>query len=195
MVDEALKLVLSDPEAALQLLEDRDAAFRELTERMAETPDDWALRFRTAALFFHCGLLQDAIKHFQKTVQIPEHELASYNMLGQAFVKDRRFGLDMAVRQFRKGLEAKGHAAQDYLELRYNLAMLLIQNGRLHEAVTELKQILAVDVGFRDVAEWVRWIEGGGPPFDGPPGVAAGLPFPPRPITGAVGKRWPKGRA
>jgi len=110
-------------------------------------------------LCFHLGRIEDAVEQFQKTRGNREHELRSFNMLGLAFAKNPRFGLDMAVRQFRKGLETKGHAEQDYLELRYNLAMLLYQNNRLQEALTELKDILAVDVAYRDVDEWVRLIQ------------------------------------
>lgn len=197
-MDRALELAGHDPEGALRLVADLDdAALRQaLAERIQAAPENAALRFAAACLFLQRGLLQPAIMHLQRTVQVPEFELASYARLGRAFVQDPRFGIDMALRQFRKGLQSKGHPAGEYLSLRYDLAMLLYRQGRLHEAVPELKQIVAVDVTFRHALELQKLIEQerDGPFPPGPPAVAVGLPRPPVPLTRAVGKRWPKGR-
>ena len=74
--------------------------------------------------------------------------------------------LDLAIRQFRRGLETPGFSEQEYLELRYNLAMLQYKNNRLQESLQELKDCYAVDIAYRDVREWIRRIENeiaGGP--------------------------------
>jgi hypothetical protein len=88
-------------------------------------------------------------------------------MLGLCFAeKTGYYMLDLAVRQFRKGLETPGFSEQEYLELRYNLAMLQYRNNRLQEALQELKDCYAVDIAYRDVREWIRKIENdiaGGP--------------------------------
>lgn len=164
-------------------------ALSEWERRVAADPTDHALRFGYAVEAFECGLLQEAIKHFQKTVQVREFELASYSYLGRAFVQDPRFGLDMAILQFRKGLESRGHATEDYLALRYDLALMLVGSGRLHEALRELKQIVAVDVDFRDAMELLRRIAGGFFDDPGPPGAAAVLGLPPHPTVRAIGRR------
>jgi hypothetical protein len=46
-------------------------------------------------------------------------------MLGLCFAEKSGFNmLDLAIRQFRRGLETQGHSEQEYLEIRYNLALL-----------------------------------------------------------------------
>jgi len=150
------RLVETQPEAGEA---SRDRILSEYKERIAAEPTDWTTRFVYGEVCYFLNRVEDAVEQFQKTRSDRDHELRSYNMLGLAFARNPRFGLDLAVRQFRRGLETKGHAEQDYLELRYNLAMLLYQNHRMQEALTELKDILAVDVAYRDVDEWVRLLQ------------------------------------
>lgn len=150
------RLVEVQPEAGEA---SRERILSEYKERIAAEPTDWATRFVYGEVCYFLNRVEDAVEQFQKTRSDRDHELRSYNMLGLAFARNPRFGLDLAVRQFRRGLETKGHAEQDYLELRYNLAMLLYQNHRIQEALTELKDILAVDVAYRDVDEWVRLLQ------------------------------------
>ena len=150
------RLVEVQPEAGQA---SRDQILSEYKERIEADPTDWTTRFVYGEVCYFLDRVEDAVEQFQKTRSDRDHELRSYNMLGLAFARNPRFGLDLAVRQFRRGLETKGHAEQDYLELRYNLAMLLYKNRRFQESLTELKDILAVDVAYRDVGEWVRLLQ------------------------------------
>ncbi|MGI5843047.1 MAG: tetratricopeptide repeat protein [Candidatus Xenobium sp.] len=150
------RLVEVQPEAGQA---SRDRILSEYKERIEADPTDWTTRFVYGEVCYFLDRVEDAVEQFQKTRSDRDHELRSYNMLGLAFARNPRFGLDLAVRQFRRGLETKGHAEQDYLELRYNLAMLLYKNRRFQESLTELKDILAVDVAYRDVGEWVRLLQ------------------------------------
>ena len=84
----------------------------------------------------------------------------SYNMLGMCFAKKKGFNmLDLAIKQFKKGLETRGHGEQAYLELRYNLAMIQYQNGRIAEALNDFKECYRVDIAYRDVRSWIEKIE------------------------------------
>ena len=67
--------------------------------------------------------------------------------------------LDLAIKQFKKGLETRGHSEQSYLELRYNLAMIQYQNGRMSEALSDFKECYRVDITYRDVRSWIEKIE------------------------------------
>ncbi len=137
--------------------------FREYDERIqanvAEKTEDYELRFVYGELCYNLGRIGEAIKQFQKTCRDRDYELRSFNMLGLAFVEDPKLGIKQAIRQLRKGLETKGHAEQDYIELRYNLAMLLYKDNRAQEALTELKDIMAVDVTYRDVEQLIDTIQ------------------------------------
>ena len=131
---------------------------KSFTDKIAEDGADLSVRFAYGELCYYLNRIKDAIEQFQKTHVDRDLELSSRNMLGLAFIKMPRMR-EMAIRQFRMGLETKGHAEQEYLELRYNLAMLFYQTERLQEALTEFKSILAFDVTYRDVEAKVKDIQ------------------------------------
>jgi tetratricopeptide (TPR) repeat protein len=124
-------------------------------------PNDLKARFNYGELCYHLGDLDHAIEQFQQTRRHPDYELMSYNMLGLCFASKRGYMmLDLAINQFKKGLETKGRPEQDYLEIRYNLAMVQYQNSRASEALANLKECYNVDIAFRDVRSWIQKIEG-----------------------------------
>lgn len=112
--------------------------------------------FQYGTLCFHLGELDSAIEQFQQTRRDPALLLPSLNLLALCFAEKSGFNMtELAIRQFRKGLETPGYAEHEYAELRYNLAMLLERLGRRCEALSELR---LCPVTFRDCAEWVgRW--------------------------------------
>jgi tetratricopeptide (TPR) repeat protein len=157
------RLTEVNPEAA----DVKDSVMKDFRQRIDSEPSDLRARFVFGELCYHLGELDHAIEQFQQTRRDRSFELKSYNMLGLCFAEKTGFNmLDLAIRQFRKGLETPGFSEQDYLELRYNLAMLQYRNNRLQEALQELKDCYAVDIAYRDVREWIRRIENeiaGGP--------------------------------
>jgi tetratricopeptide (TPR) repeat protein len=132
-----------------------------LKASVESNPGDLKARFNYGELCYHLGDLDHAIEQFQQTRRNPDFELISYNMLGLCFASKRGYMmLDLAIKQFQKGLESKGRSEQDYLEIRYNLAMVQYQNGRAKEALAELKECYNVDIAYRDVRSWIQKIEG-----------------------------------
>ena len=147
-----LKLQSIDKEVGKKAIDDICQSF---LDKIAQDGADLNTRFSYGELCYHLNRISDAIEQFQKTHVDRDLELRSRNMLGLSFIKMPRMR-EMAIRQFRLGLDTKGHAEQDYLELRYNLAMLFYQTDRLQEALTEFKSILAFDVTYRDVEARVK---------------------------------------
>ena len=147
-----LKLQSVDKEVGKKAI---DAICQSFLDKIAQDGADLNTRFSYGELCYHLNRISDAIEQFQKTHVDRDLELRSRNMLGLSFIKMPRMR-EMAIRQFRLGLDTKGHAEQDYLELRYNLAMLFYQTDRLQEALTEFKSILAFDVTYRDVEARVK---------------------------------------
>ena len=138
----------------------RASVMKDFRSRIEAEPTDLRARFVFGELCFHLGEVDLAIEQFQQTRRDRAFELKSYNMLGLSFAEKTGFNMhDLAIRQFRKGLETAGFSEQEYLELRYNLAMLQYRSGRLQEALQELKDCYAVDIAYRDVREWIRRIE------------------------------------
>jgi tetratricopeptide (TPR) repeat protein len=145
----------------------RTAILTDFRSRIENAPTDLRARFVYGELCFHLDELDAAIEQFQQTRRDRGYELKSFNMLGMCFAEKKGFNMvELAVKQFRKGLETPGHPEGEYLELRYNLAMLQYRNNRFQEALQELRDCQAVDITYRDVREWIRRIESeiaGGP--------------------------------
>ncbi|MGM9991675.1 MAG: tetratricopeptide repeat protein, partial [Candidatus Bruticola sp.] len=147
-----LKLQSINKEVGKQVI---NTICKSFLDKIAQDGADLATRYSYGELCYYLNRISDAIEQFQKTHADRDLELRSRNMLGLSFIKMPRMR-EMAIRQFRLGLDTKGHAEQDYLELRYNLAMLFYQTDRLQEALTEFKSILAFDITYRDVEARVK---------------------------------------
>lgn len=131
-----------------------------LRNKVESNPADLKARFNYGELCYHLLDLDHAIEQFQQTRRNPEFELMSYNMLGLCFAKKKGFNmLDLAIKQFKKGLETKVQSEQSHLELRYNLAAIQYQNGRLRESLADFKECYRVDITYRDVRSWIEKIE------------------------------------
>ncbi|MDO5297171.1 MAG: tetratricopeptide repeat protein, partial [bacterium] len=151
-----MKLTSKDTEAGKEQTAKINSDYLARIEANAE---DWATRFVYGELCFYMRRTQEAIAQFQKTVRNKDFELRSYNMLGQAFAQDRRFGIVMAKKTFSKGLAANGHAEEEYLELRYNFGRLLKDNNCPQEALKEFRDILSIDASYRDTQFLVQEIQ------------------------------------
>lgn len=159
-VPEAGQVLKKLEEAGASGAEIRDAVVSSLRAKVEANPGDLQARFNYGQLCYHLGDLDHAIEQFQQTRRQPAFELLSYNMLGLCFAsKNGYMMLDLAIRQFKKGLETKGHPEQDYLEIRYSLATTYYRNGRLAEALTELRECYRVDIAYRDVRSLIQKIE------------------------------------
>lgn len=162
------ELEKADPDATVV----REAILDAYRSRIAGGEDEelTGLRFIYGELCYHLGvhfapaekgrLLDYAIEQFQRTRGEKAYELRSYDMLGRCFAAKGGLGMvKLAIKQFEKGIECRGHPDQDYLELRYNLGQLLYHHGKLQEALKQFKEIYMVDIAYRDVNVWIEQIE------------------------------------
>ena len=159
-VSEAGQVLQKLEQAGGESVEIKASVIAALKSSVEANPSDLKTRFNYGELCYHLGDLDHAIEQFQQTRRHPDFELMSYNMLGLCFASKRGYMmLDLAIKQFKKGLETKGRPEQDYLETRYNLAMVLYQNNRAAEALAELRECYNVDIAYRDVRSWIQKIE------------------------------------
>lgn len=154
-------LIHLDPESASV----RDMLLTDYQRRIEERPDDMQSKFTLGLLYRISGQIEDAIVLFQDTRKAHELFLHSCNMLGQCFW-ERRAGApasaateEAAVKWFKRGIEAKGYADEDYLELRYNLAEVHNHRNEVTEALKLYQDIYLVDIHFKDVAEKIKQLE------------------------------------
>ena len=131
-----------------------------LKSEIEQNPSDLKSRFNYGELCYHLEDIDHAIEQFQQTRKSADFELMSYNMLGLCFARKSGFNmLDLAIMQFKKGLEIRGHSEPAYLELRYNLASIQYKNGRLKASLSDFQECYRIDIAYRDVGSWIEKIE------------------------------------
>ncbi len=122
----------------------------ECRKRSERFPTDLAIRFELAELYFKLGKIGEAIQEFQRAQANPHKRVASMNFLAQCYAKRKMF--DLAARTFESALKEKNVFDEEKKELVYNYGGVLEQMGKREEAVKQLQEIYAVDIGYKDVA-------------------------------------------
>ena len=121
----------------------------ECRKRAERFPTDLGIRFELAQLYFKLNKIGEAIQEFQKAQNNPHKRVASMNYLGQCYARRRMF--DLATRTFESALKEKVGFDDEKKELIYNYAGVLEQMGKREEAIKQLEQIYAVELGYKDV--------------------------------------------
>jgi len=123
-------------------------------KRIERNPTDLQFRFELGEYLMQAGHFREALPELQRARQNPNARLRAMNALGHCYRELRM--LDLAARQ----LEA---AASEILgmdatkkEIVYNLGLVYGEMGDAQKSLACMKEIYAVDYGYRDVAERVE---------------------------------------
>lgn len=129
--------------------------------RVQDRPTDMGLRFDLGKAYYVAGpsFLDKAIGEFQQSVRDPKRKSDSHLYLGMAFQRKRMF--DMAEKQYEQA--ETGVLSQDKkLGIQYNRAACCAESGNLPKAVEIGKQIMEVDISYKDISQLVdKWGSGG----------------------------------
>lgn len=151
---EISKLDPAAPEYAEKMakLQADKAAYQleECRKRVERFPTDLQIRFELGKLYFQNGKINEAIQEFQKSQANPNRKIQSLNYLGQCFAS--RNMNELAIRTFENAIKEKPVLDDEKKELIYNLACVLEKTGKREDAIKQLEQIFAVDIGYKDVA-------------------------------------------
>jgi tetratricopeptide (TPR) repeat protein len=131
----------------------------ESKERVDRNPTDNELRYELGSRLFKAGQYRDAIQHLQMAKRSPNLRIKVMNQLGQCY--DRMSMTDLAAGQFEEAIAELTGMDETKKELLYNLGLLYEKLGNHAKYLDALKQIYAVDYGYRDVAERVEKSYGG----------------------------------
>jgi tetratricopeptide (TPR) repeat protein len=126
----------------------------EARKRSERNPTDLQLRFELGEHLLDAGLFREALPELQRARQNPNARLKAMNLLGRCY---RELGmLDLAAKQLEEA--AREILAMDPMkkEIIYNLGLVYAQSGDAAKSIDCMKQIYAVDYGYRDVAERVE---------------------------------------
>ncbi|MES2125295.1 MAG: tetratricopeptide repeat protein [Gemmatimonadota bacterium] len=135
---------------------DEDETFREALAEFKRALDqnlpieDHQAHYDLGIAFKEMGLLDEAIGEFQKALRSPEGRLRTSEALGQAFFDQGRPAVSEAVlRAVERGPEGDA----EKIGVLYWLGRAQEAQGKMAEARGCYERVLAVDVGFHDVAD------------------------------------------
>ena len=135
---------------------------RELRERVKAYPTDLNLRFKLGDLLFEQGQVDTAIQEFQQTVRDPKFRSDSHLRLGRSFKTKGQH--DLALRQLEQAMDGQSGMSERVKEILYERGDTLERMGRKDEAKVEFGRIYEFDIGFKDVGDRLRKLEGGESP-------------------------------
>lgn len=141
--------------------------FEEFREAAEEEPlstnEDFETHYNMGTAYKEMELDDEAIQEFQMAVNLTKpgdgtsRYLQCCNMLGHCFVHK---GMPRAaVLWFKKGLDAPGHADEEYKALRYELGSAYQQMGELGRALEIFTEVYGVDVSYRDIGEKLQELQ------------------------------------
>jgi tetratricopeptide (TPR) repeat protein len=138
--------------------------FREAAEEEPSTNQDYETHYHMGTAYKEMELLDESIQEFQTAANLskPSDGTSRYlqccNMLGHCFMAK---GMPRAaVLWFKKGLEAPGHAEEEYKALRYELGSAYQQMGEINRALEIFTEVYGVDVSYRGVADKLEELQG-----------------------------------
>jgi tetratricopeptide (TPR) repeat protein len=118
------------------------------------SPEDYETHYNLGIAYKEMALVDEAIGEFQRAAKSPQHAVECCSMLGLCFLEK---GLpQLAIKWYRKGLEAPGLREEDRLGLLYDLGNVYLDVGERDEAYRTFLEIYGSDANFRDVGERLR---------------------------------------
>ncbi len=148
-----------DEDGARRREKERDAfVLEDAQERVKRYPNDLRLRYRLGVLLFEHGDLNGAIQQFQLSQRNPQHRLRSLYYLALCFKGKKQY--DIAMEQLEKAASEVHTMDETRKDILYELGTLAELTGDKEKAAAYFKEIYAVDIGYKDVAEKIDKVYG-----------------------------------
>jgi len=133
--------------------------FREFKKGVEQqlSAEDYETHSNLGIAYKEMGLIDEAIAEFQLASKDPGRAVECCSMLGLCFLEK---GMpQLAIKWYRKGLEARDIKETETMGLLYDLAGVYQSTGDMDNAYRTFLDVYGLDAGFRDVAEKVRELE------------------------------------
>jgi tetratricopeptide (TPR) repeat protein len=133
--------------------------FREFKKGVEQqlSPEDYETHSNLGIAYKEMGLIDEAIGEFQLASKDSGRTVECCSMLGLCFLEK---GMpQLAVKWYRKGLEAPHIKESETVGLLYDLANVYQSTGDVDNAYRTFLEVYGFDTGFRDVAARVRELE------------------------------------
>ena len=148
---------------------------------------DFETHYNLGIAYKEMELYDEAIPEFRLAARDPGRTLACADLLGLCYLA--KTDPTEAIREFRIGLEVRGHPPESYYDIRYDLAVAHETSGDWERALELFEALQADDEQFRDVSARVKQLR---ERLLRPVTSTSSPPLPktaPEPTKGARGKR------
>jgi tetratricopeptide (TPR) repeat protein len=113
------------------------------------SPTDYDTHFNLGIAYREMGLLDEAIGEFQLSAKDPRYLVSCCSMLGLCFLDK---GLpELAIKWYRRGLEAQGLSEEDTLGLLYDMGCAYLAMGDNGGAYKTFVDVYGINTNYRDV--------------------------------------------
>jgi len=137
--------------AAAKEKERADFIYNDAVDMVKRYPNDLGFRYELGVQYYERGMDDDAIEEFQLAQRNPQRRTRALYYLALAFA--RKGQLDIAFDQLKKAASEITLMDETKKDIVYEMGVLADQMGRREEAVGYFKEIYAVDIKYRDVAQ------------------------------------------
>ncbi len=119
--------------------------------------EDYQAHYDLGISYFDLGLYDQALAEFGVARKHPQLALKAIELTGRCFMEKGE--IDLAIEEFRSGLQIEGHTATELLGLRYNLGIACEKIGRYDEAAECFREVCNCDPNFQDARARLEQIE------------------------------------
>ncbi|HTS03429.1 MAG TPA: hypothetical protein VMN04_12970, partial [Thermoanaerobaculia bacterium] len=130
--------------------------FREFKKGVEQqlSPEDYETHYNLGIAYKEMSLTDEAISEFQRAAKSPQYAVECCSMLGLCFLEK---GMPpLAIKWYKKGLEASNIREEDRLGLQYDLASVYAGLGDRDNAYRTFLEIYGANATFRDVGERLK---------------------------------------
>ena len=134
--------------------EKADFIYSDAVEMVKRYPNDLQFRYELGCQYYLRGMYNEGIEEFQLAQRNPQRRTRALYYLGLCF-KEKGL-LDMGFEQLKKAASEITLMDEIKKDVVYEMGILADQMGRKDEAVGYFKEIYAVDIKYRDVAQRIE---------------------------------------
>lgn len=134
--------------------EKKEYIFTNAQERVKRYPNDLQFKYDLGVLLFERGMFTEAIQQFQQSQRNPQRRIRSLYYLARCF--EEKGQLDIAAEQLEKAASELSVLDNTKKDILYELGIVYERMGRADKAVELFKEIYAVDIAYRDVAQLIE---------------------------------------
>lgn len=140
-------------EAGAQTLEaeKREFLLSDAEDRVRRYPNDLQFKYELGVLLFERGRFVEAIQQFQQSQRNPQRRIRSLYYLARSF--EEKGQLDIAAEQLEKAASELSVLDNTKKDILYELGVVYERMGHAQKAIDLFKEIYAVDISYRDVAQ------------------------------------------